>query len=179
MGRKGKQFSGILPIFEWFIYAPSPFPHPLPPWVSFIPLASLVNIFYIVSQSSFGSFSPVMLCLHLWNSWVEWKGEYQSSAAGSTKNRVTAHLLLWAGSRLTSLLWMSLCFFCVAHRAISEWQGKCNREILVRSRTEVFILLCNKPRDCPWQAGPFTGISGNSRQLREDLASHTQVFTKH
>lgn len=34
-------------------------------------------------------------------------------------------------------------------------------------------------RDCPLSADPFTGISNNSQQLREDLDSHTQVFTKH
>lgn len=136
----GKQFSCLLSAFEWLIYAPNPFLLPSLPWFSFIPLPSLVNMFYMVSLSSFGSFSPAMLCLHFWSSWVKWKGEYHSSVAGSVKCRVTAHLWLWAGSQLTSLLWMSLCFVCVA----SEWQGKCCREILVRSRTEVFISLCKR-----------------------------------
>lgn len=70
---------------------------------------------------------------------------------------------------------MSLCFVPMAHRAVSEWQGKCYREILVRRRTEVFILLCNKPQNCPWGADPFTSIFSNSQQLREDLASYIQV----
>lgn len=146
MGRRGKQFYLLL---NGLLMVPKPFPHPPPPWFSFTPLPSLVKMFYMVSLSSFGSFSPAMLCLHFWSSWVEWKGEYQSSAAGSLKSRVTAHLQLWAGSQPTSLLWMSLCFVCVAHRAISEWQGKCYTEIFVRRRTEVFILLCKRlPFEC-------------------------------
>lgn len=73
MGRRAKQFSGILSAFEWLTYAPNPFPHPPPPWFSFIPLPPLVNMFYMVSLSSFGSFSQAMLCLHFWSSWMEWK----------------------------------------------------------------------------------------------------------
>lgn len=52
---------------------PQPFSSSFPTSFSFIPLPSLVNMFYMVSLSSFGSFSPAMLCFHFWSSWAEWE----------------------------------------------------------------------------------------------------------
>lgn len=45
--------------------------------------------------------------------------------------------------------------------------------------TKVFILLCNKPQDCPCGTDLFTDISNNFQQLREDLAFAGAGFPKY
>jgi len=45
--------------------------------------------------------------------------------------------------------------------------------------TKVFILLCNKPQDCPSGTDPLTDISNDFQQLREDLAFAGASFPKY